>query len=75
MIHGIPEMAGYFVGGLAGGIISSAFINHDLGTENMEKIVIDASTLISIAIGILAVAALIEVSLTPFIVTVTNCWT
>ena len=32
-IHGIPEIAAYFIGGIAGAIISFAVINHDFRTK------------------------------------------
>jgi len=65
MIHGIPEIAAYFIGGLAGGIISVAMINHDLMTEKFKIIMLDALDLLVIAIFILFVAALLEVFITP----------
>ena len=64
-IHGIPEIVAYIVAGLAGGIISVAVIRHDFGTKNFEKILLDASNLILIAIFILFVAGLLEVFVTP----------
>jgi uncharacterized membrane protein SpoIIM required for sporulation len=64
-IHGIPEIAAYFVGGIAGGIISVAVIREGFGTRNFEKIILDTSNLIIIAIIILIIAALIEVYITP----------
>jgi uncharacterized membrane protein SpoIIM required for sporulation len=64
-IHGIPEMAAYFVAGLAGSIISIAVIRHDMGTKNFEKIILDSSDLILIALAILLLAALVEVFVTP----------
>jgi len=64
-IHGTPEILAYVVAGLAGGIISIAIIRHDFGTKNFERIVLDASDLILIAVGILFFAALIEVYVTP----------
>lgn len=64
-IHGIPEILAYFVGGLAGGIISIAIINHDFGTKKFEKIVLDAADLTLLAIGLLIIAAIIEVYVTP----------
>jgi len=65
MIHGIPEILAYFVAGLGGGIISVAIINHDFRKEIMRKILLDSSDLIVIAIGLLLVAALMEVYITP----------
>lgn len=67
MIHGIPEIAAYFVGGLAGGIISVAVIKEKFGTKKFEKVVLDSSDLILISILILIIAALIEVYLTPML--------
>jgi len=64
-IHGIPEVMAYMVAGLAGGIISAAVINHDLSGENFQKIILDVSSLLIIAIGILFIAAMVESYITP----------
>lgn len=65
LIHGIPEIAAYFIGGLAGGIISVAIIKHDFKTENFEKVVLDSANLMVISVLCLFFAALIEVFITP----------
>jgi len=67
MIHGIPEIAAYFVGALAGGIISVAVIRKDLRGEGSWKILQDSLLMIIIAIAILAGAALMEVYFTPLL--------
>ena len=64
-VHGIPEIAAYFIGGIAGGIISVAVIRESFGTRNFEKIILDTSNLIIISVIILMIAALIEVYITP----------
>jgi len=64
-IHGIPEIAGYFFGGLAGGIISVAVINHHYTSKKFSTILFDASELLIIAIICLLIAAFLEVSITP----------
>lgn len=64
-LHGIPEILAYFIGGLAGGIISIAVIRHDFGTHKFEKIILDSSDLIVISIALLLAAGLIEVYITP----------
>jgi uncharacterized membrane protein SpoIIM required for sporulation len=64
-LHGIPEIAAYFVGGLAGGIISVGMINHDLESKRFKNIIVDALDLSLLAIFILFVAGLIEVFITP----------
>lgn len=65
MVHGLPEIAAYFVGGLAGGIISVAVIRHDLKSKNFEKIMLDSADLILIAFLFLVFGAILEVYLTP----------
>ena len=67
MIHGVPEIAAYFVGALAGGIISVAVIRKDLRGEGTWKILQDSLLMVIIAIGILVMAALMEVYLTPIL--------
>ncbi|HIH37862.1 stage II sporulation protein M [Candidatus Woesearchaeota archaeon] len=64
-IHGIPEILAYFTGGLAGGIISIAVIRHDFQSEKFEKIILDSSDLLLISLGILCIAAFLEVFITP----------
>jgi len=65
MIHGLPEIAAYFIGALAGGIVSVAVIKHDTKTEKFWSILRDSLSLIILAVIILFVAALIEVFITP----------
>jgi uncharacterized membrane protein SpoIIM required for sporulation len=66
-IHGIPEILAYFVGALAGGIISVAIINKDFGSSKFEHIILDAADLLFISIGLLFLAAILEVWITPAI--------
>lgn len=65
MIHGIPEVAAYFIGGIAGGIISVAIINHDLESDKFKNIMLDSLDLTMLAIFILFIAAILEVFVTP----------
>ncbi len=65
MTHGIFEILAYFIGGLAGSIISVAMINHDFATDRFKRVLLDSLFLFVIAIFILGVAALVEVFLTP----------
>lgn len=66
-IHGIPEIAAYFVAALAGGIISIAVIRRDLETEKFWEILHDSLNLIIIAVVILFIAAFMEVFITPLL--------
>lgn len=65
MTHGVFEIAAYFVGGLAGGIISFGIINHDFRTKRFKYVMFDALSLLVIAVVVLFIAALIEVFITP----------
>jgi len=66
-VHGIPEIAAYFVAALAGGIISVSIIKKDIFTKNFQKIAFDTSNLIIISIIILVLAGFIETYITPFL--------
>ena len=65
MIHGFPEIAAYFVGTLAGGIIGISVIKKEFKTNNFWNIIYDSLLLIVCAIVILLIAAFIEVFITP----------
>jgi len=65
MIHGLPEIAAYFVAALAGGIISVGLIRYDVKDSRFWSVMADSLNLILIAIVILIVASLIEVFITP----------
>ena len=65
LVHGLPEIASYFIVALAGGIISSAVIRHEFGTEKFWEVIKDTLNLIIIAIVVLFIAALMEVYVTP----------
>jgi stage II sporulation protein M len=67
MIHGIPEIAAYFVVALAGGIVSTAVIKHEYGSERFWKVMQDALNLVVVAVIVLLIAALIEVFVTPIL--------
>jgi len=64
MSHGVLEIIAYFVVGLAGGIISIAVIKKDLDND---KVVTDALDLILISLGLLVVAGVVEVYITPLL--------
>lgn len=64
-LHGIPEIAAYFYGGLAGGIISVAIIKKHFKTKKFPAIMKDFSELVLIASGFLIAAAFLEVYVTP----------
>ncbi len=67
MIHGVPEILAYFVGGLASGIISVAVINHDFMSKKFQHILLDSTDLLLLAIALLLVAALLESFFVPLL--------
>lgn len=64
-VHGLPEVLAYFIGGLAGGIISVAVIRHDFGTDSFRRIILDSLGLVLLAVFVLLMAAWVEVYVTP----------
>ncbi len=67
MIHGVFEIAAYFVGALAGGIISMAAVNSSYRMLKYKRIISDVTVLILIAAGLLIIGGLIEVYITPLL--------
>ena len=65
MFHGLPEIAAYFIGTLAGGIIGISIIKKEYKNERFWSIIYDTLLLIISAIVILLIAALMEVFITP----------
>ncbi|MFH1404247.1 MAG: stage II sporulation protein M [Candidatus Altiarchaeota archaeon] len=65
LVHGIPEVAAYFIGALGGGIISVAVANHQYKSKEFRRIVMDSIDLILLSVLVLAISALVEVYVTP----------
>ncbi|MAG78305.1 hypothetical protein CL616_02975 [archaeon] len=65
MTHGLFEIIAYFVGGLAGGLISLAILNYKVNDEKFKLLMRDAIDLILVAMVIVVIAGLIEVWITP----------
>lgn len=65
LIHGIPEISAYFVGALAGGILSIAIIRHEFAKDKFWHVLQDSVDLILVAIVILLFAAFLEVYIIP----------
>ena len=72
LIHGIPEIMSYFIGGIAGGIISFAILDIKLGpkrfVQNLSGSLKNASILILVAALLLVAATTIEVFVTPLFI-------
>jgi len=64
IIHGLPEIAAYFITAIAGGMVSLAvasFIRKKISKNNLLKIIQRASFLLLIGIILLVIAALLEI--------------
>ena len=67
MIHGIPEIAAYFITALAGGILGVGILRNGIKSPKLLRIVENTIILLFIAIVILIIASLIEVYFTPLL--------
>ncbi len=65
LTHGTFEILAYFIGGLAGGLISVAIIRHEINSREFRHVLIDSIDLTIIALVLLIFAALVEVYITP----------
>ncbi|MCA9487682.1 MAG: stage II sporulation protein M [Nanoarchaeota archaeon] len=67
MIHGIPEIAAYFITALAGGILGVGFARNDFRTKKFVRVLENVMILLFVSLVILILAGLLEVYLTPII--------
>lgn len=65
MIHGLPEIAAYFITALAGGIFGLGVIKHGVKEKNFIRVLENVGILLFFALVVLVIAAVIEVYLTP----------
>jgi hypothetical protein len=61
IFHGAPEIIAYFIGGLAGGILSVAAVSHE--GDAVWVVVLDAVKMLFVAVVFIIVAAFIEIQL------------
>lgn len=67
LVHGIFEIGAYFVGGLAGGILSVALLRHGFRSKEFTKVLHDVAILFGISLLILIFAGIVEVGITPLL--------
>jgi len=58
--HMIPEVSGYLLAAIAGGVLSHAFIREKIGSKNFKIVLMDSFILLFTAVAFLLVAAFIE---------------
>jgi uncharacterized membrane protein SpoIIM required for sporulation len=67
MIHGLPEIAAYFITALAGGIFGVGILRNGFGGKRFIRIIENTFILLLIALLVLFIAAFMEVYLTPIL--------
>ena len=67
MIHGLPEIAAYFITALAGGILGVGFIRNGIKSKKFVRVLENVVILIFVSLIILVLAGLIEVYFTPLL--------
>lgn len=72
LLHGIPEITGYFFGGIAGAVISASILDYSRGmkkfSESMSSSLKDALYLIVGGVILILVSGLIEVFIAPLFI-------
>ena len=72
MMHGIPEIAAYFLGGLAGAVIGFTILEYKIGlgklSDKLGGSLKDAVSLVLLGVVLLLIAALIEILIAPLFV-------
>lgn len=66
-VHGIFEMMGYFMGAIAGGILSVAIVRKHYDSPYFKRVVMDILIFTLMSIALIVIGAYIEVYLTPII--------
>ncbi len=64
MIHLVPEVSGFLLAAIAGGVVSKAVIMEKRGTKAFKNVFKDATMMLLIAIGLVLLSALLEVFVT-----------
>jgi uncharacterized membrane protein SpoIIM required for sporulation len=67
MVHGIPEIASYFIAALAGGILGAGFIRNGIKDKKFYHVLENVILLLFMAIIVVILAGIIEVYLTPLL--------
>jgi uncharacterized membrane protein SpoIIM required for sporulation len=63
LFHGIPEVAGYILAAIAGGVLSHAFVREKFGGKRFKSVLIDSVILLLVGIALLIFAAVVEVGI------------
>ena len=61
LIHLVPELSGFLIAAIAGGIVSRAIMKEKFGSEGFKNIMSDALVLLLISVVLIVIAAFLEV--------------
>jgi uncharacterized membrane protein SpoIIM required for sporulation len=64
-IHFVPEVFGFLLAAMAGGVISKAVVNERFGTRPFKNVIKDGTILLILGILLIIASATIEVFITP----------
>jgi len=67
LVHMIPEISGFLLAAIAGGVISKAILAEKFGSKGFKNVVKDGTLLLLIACGLTILAAFLEVYVTTFL--------
>lgn len=67
LIHMIPEISGFLLAAIAGGVISKAILAEKFGSKGFKNVVKDGTVLLLMACGLTVIAAFLEVYVTTFL--------
>ncbi|MBS3102641.1 stage II sporulation protein M [Candidatus Woesearchaeota archaeon] len=73
LFHAIPEVGGYLIAAIAGGVLSHAFIREKIGGKNFKIVLKDSVILVLIASLVLFTAAFIETEVSKRLFTSNVC--
>jgi uncharacterized membrane protein SpoIIM required for sporulation len=66
-VHFIPEVFGFLLAAMAGGVISKALVRERIGTSPFQNVVKDGTMLLLLSIACILFAAFLEAFLTPYL--------
>jgi len=64
LIHLIPEMAGFLIAAIAGGVVSRAIMSEKFGSDGFRNVMKDALILLLISASLIVIAAFLELFVT-----------
>ena len=67
LVHGVPEILAYFVGALAGSLISVSIVRREYDSDMFKQTLINCTGLFGLAISLVLLAGVLEVTVSPLL--------